>query len=456
MVTVVGGGFAGVEAAWALASRGVRVRLVEMRPVQMTPAHQTGLFSELVCSNSFKSRDPDSPPGQLKEEMRALGSLVIPVAERHTVPAGSALAVNRDDYAAEITAKIDAHPLIEVERRAFSPDDAEEVLAAGGQLVLATGPLTSDDLAAWLAAQTGSDHLYFYDAVSPTVDASTINREIVFAQSRYDKGEGADYLNCPFNKEEYERFIDALLAAEKVPFKDFEKPMFFEGCKPIEEIAAKGRESLRFGNFKPVGLRDPRTERRPWAAVQLRPENREGTLYSLVACQTRMKWGVQADVLRMIPGLEQAEFVRLGVIHRNTYVRAPQALTNRLEVRGRSGLYVAGQLSGVEGYIDSAAMGLYVGLCLAAQNSGAQIPPPPRACAFGSLLSHLTDPTERDFAPMNINWGLFPDAEIDSRNKGDRRAAKLAAARAAFAGWESAVAYAASSSSTDLATSALE
>lgn len=440
MVRVVGGGFAGVECAWALASRGHAVELHEMRPVRMTPAHTTDKLSELVCSNSFKSQNPDSPAGQLKSEMRALGSLVIPTGERNSVPGGQALAVDRDRYADDITAQIESHPLITVVRDEVDPTKVQAWLDAGDQVVLATGPLTSEPIGQWLAEITGKNHLYFYDAVSPTVDASTINMDIVFAQSRYDKGEGDDYLNCPFNKEEYEAFIEALLAAESVPLKEFEKPQYFEGCKPIEEIAVKGRDSLRFGNFKPVGLRDPRTERRPWAVLQLRPENREKTLYSLVACQTRMKWGPQKEVLQMIPGLEEAEFVRLGVIHRNTYLEAPAALDASLQLNNKQGLYVAGQLTGVEGYVESAAMGIYVGIQIARKLAGEAPSLPPRHCAYGSLLSHLQDPIEREFAPMNINWGLFPDPEANPKAKSERRQLKLDAARAAFADWQTALA----------------
>lgn len=430
-VTVVGGGFAGAECAWALATRGVAVRLVEMRPLRTTPAHQTDLLAELVCSNSFKSNDPDSPPGLLKAEMSALGSLILPIAAKHSVPGGSALAVNRAEFAAEVTASLSSHPLITVVRAEYSPQDAVGALDRGEKLVLATGPLTSPDLAAWLADQTGAQHLYFYDAVAPTVEAASLDREIVFAQSRYDKGAGDDYLNCPFDKPEYEAFLDALLAAERVPLRDFEDAKYFEGCKPIEEIASKGRDSLRFGNFKPVGLRDPRTGRRPWAVLQLRPENRQKTLYSLVACQTRMKWGVQQSVLRLVPGLREAEFVRLGVMHRNTYVEAPRVLHEDLSVKGHENLYVAGQLTGVEGYVESAAMGIYVGLQIAHPGIGFI----PRETAFGSLLSHLHDTTDREFAPMNINWGLLPDPPEHTRDKGLRRAKKLEAARAAFSDW---------------------
>lgn len=436
MVTVVGGGFAGSEAAWNLARRGVPVRLIEMRPHRMTPAHQTGDFSELVCSNSFKSREADSPPGQLKTEMVALGSLVIPTGEANRVPGGTALAVDREKFAAAVTAALTSHPLITIERREVGPAEIER-LATEGPVVVATGPLTTEEVAAWLAQQTGREHLYFFDAVSPTVEAESLDRNIVFAGSRYGKGEGDDYLNCPFNKEEYEAFIDALLAAEKVPFKEFELPKYFEGCKPIEEIAAKGRDSLRFGNFKPVGLIDPRTGRRPYAVLQLRPENQEKTLYSLVACQTRMKWGPQQQVLRMVPGLREAEFVRLGVIHRNTYLEAPKALDATLQLRSRPGVYVAGQLTGVEGYVESAAMGIWAALAIAARLAGREPVLPPRATAYGSLISHLQDPTEREFAPMNINWGLFPDVDLGAGKvpKNDRRLAKLAAARAAFAEW---------------------
>jgi methylenetetrahydrofolate--tRNA-(uracil-5-)-methyltransferase len=434
-LTVVGGGFAGVESAWAAANRGIKVRLYEMRPVKMTPAHQTDNLAELVCSNSFKSQNPESPAGLLKTEMKALGSLVIPTGEAHSVPGGQALAVDRDRFAEAITRAVEEHPNIEVVRDEFTPEMAEAVRP----LIIATGPLTSEPLAEWLAQKTGQDHLYFYDAVSPTVEADSLDHDIVFAQSRYDKGEGDDYLNCPFNKEEYEAFIDALLAAEKVPFKEFEKPKFFEGCKPIEEIAIKGRRSLAFGNFKPVGLEDPRTGRRPYACLQLRPENREKSLYSLVACQTRMRWGPQKEVLRMIPGLQNAEFVRLGVIHRNTYIESPKALTTELELKDTPGVYVAGQLTGVEGYVESAAMGIWAGICAAAKLNEKNLEEPPRATAYGSLISHLQDDTPREFAPMNINWGLLPDPHNPPKNKQEKRQIKLEAAWSAFKGWEATV-----------------
>jgi methylenetetrahydrofolate--tRNA-(uracil-5-)-methyltransferase len=493
MITVVGAGFAGVEAAWAIASRGERVRLYEMRPNRMTPAHTTPYFAELVCSNSFKSKLSTSPAGLLKSEMDALGSIVLTTAREHEVPAGEALGVDRDKFGEAITKKLGAHPLIEVIREEFTPEMAGEALEASSSLILATGPLTSPEMSDWLAMLTGRAHLYFYDAVSPTVEASSLDRNVVFAQSRYDKGEGDDYLNCPFGKESYEAFVQALIAAERAPIHAFEaggvrgevtvgagyaldsgigfQPMrpstfqveerqdqdglethgleahatleerflekikYFAGCTPIEAIAEKGAKSLAFGNFKPVGLTDPRTGRRPWAALQLRPENKEKTLYSLVACQTRLKWGEQRRVFRMVPGLENAEFVRYGVIHRNTYIEAPKTLDANLEMKDLPGLFIAGQLTGVEGYVESAAMGIYAGLAALARLRNERWITPPRACAYGSLISHLQDDTEREFAPMNINWGLLPDPEEPTRDKGVKRAGKLEAAHQAFAGW---------------------
>lgn len=459
MIHVVGAGFAGVEAAWGLAERGHQVKLYEMRPVVMTPAHTSDLFAELVCSNSFKSKAPDSPAGQLKAEMQGLGSIVLSTAFEHEVPGGQALAVDRERFAEAITRKLSEHPNIEVERRPVTPTDVEAWLEAGDQVVLATGPLTSDDLSQWLAAKTGRTHLYFYDAVAPTVESASLNMEIVFAQSRYDKGEGDDYLNCPFDKAAYEAFVEALITAERAPIHAFEaggkrdapaseqeaefieKIKYFAGCTPIEAIADKGRDSLRFGNFKPVGLTDPRTERRPYAALQLRPENREKTLYSLVACQTRLKWGEQRRVFGMVPGLENAEFVRFGVIHRNTYVDAPNVLKSDLSLVSEPNLYLSGQLTGVEGYVESAAMGIYTAVAMNAHLRERDFPTPPRACAYGSLLAHLQDATEREFAPMNINWGLFPDPALEPKpgkkrvDKGVVRETKIAQARSAFEAW---------------------
>ena len=382
-MTVVGAGFAGVEAAWAVAQRGLNVRLYEMRPVQNTPAHTTEYFAELVCSNSLKSKSPTSPAGQLKAEMHLLGSIVLSTAEAHSVPAGEALGVDRNAFGAGITHAIESHPLIEVVRAVFTPDMATEILSDPKQiLIIATGPLTSPDMAEWLAKLTGRHHLYFYDAVSPTVEAATIDHSIAFGQSRYDKGEGADYLNCPFEKDDYYNFVRELVGAERAPIRAFEaggkrdpddasedlarpvleKLKYFAGGTPIEAIAEKGERSLAFGNFKPVGLTDPRTGRRPYAALQLRPENTDRTLYSLVACQNRLRFGEQKRVFQMVPGLQNATFVRYGVIHRNTYLEAPQVLTPFLEMRELPRLFIAGQLAGVEGYVESAAMGILAGI----------------------------------------------------------------------------------------------
>lgn len=448
VVTVVGAGFAGVEAAWSCASNGVPVRLYEMRPNKTTPAHQTAWFGELVCSNSFKSKLPTSPAGLLKEEMVALGSIVVPTAYANSVPGGEALAVDRDQFGKALTAAIENHPLIEVVRTEWTPQHVH------GDLIVASGPLSTDPVSEWLAGLTGRKHLHFYDAVSPTVDASTINRDIVFAQSRYDKG-GDDYLNCPFEKPSYLAFVQSLVEAERVPLHAFEsggvrtsqdgnpdaqtgfleKVKYFAGCTPIEAIAEKGERSLAFGNFKPVGLTDPRTGRRPYAALQLRPENKEKSLYSLVACQNRLRFGEQKRVFQMVPGLENAEFVRYGVIHRNTYIDAPATMTPWLELRDTPNVFVSGQLTGVEGYLESAAMGVWAGIVASARAKGQVAPLPPRATAFGSLLAHLQDQTEREFAPMNVNWGLLPDPEEPVRDKGVKRALKLEAARSAFADW---------------------
>lgn len=448
MITVVGAGFAGVEAAWAAANRGANVTLFEMRPAKMTPAHTTGHFAELVCSNSLKSNLPTSPAGLLKSEMIALGSIVLSTAAEHSVPGGQALCVDRDLFGAAITKALHEHPNIQVETREWTPD---EFSAASnlGPVILATGPLSTDPVAEWLAELTGRKHLYFYDAVSPTVDASTLDRTVVFGQSRYDKG-GDDYLNCPFDKDEYYAFVRELVAAERVPLHAFEaggnrmadgsigeggvmeKIQYFAGCMPIEVIAERGERSLAFGNFKPVGLEDPRTGRRPYAALQLRPENKEKTLYSLVACQNRLRFGEQKRVFQMVPGLKDAEFVRYGVIHRNTYIDAPRVLNRDLTVLGTPNLMLAGQLTGVEGYVESAAIGILAGMIAAAQENGNTVPLPPRSTAYGSLLNHLQDQTDRDFAPMNINWGILPDPEEPVRDKGVKREMKIAAAHAAF------------------------
>lgn len=460
MIRIVGAGFAGVEAAWACASRSVEVELYEMRPTKSSPAHSTDYFAELVCSNSLKSNSPTSPAGQLKSEMTALGSIILKTASEHAVPGGEALCVDRNEFGKAMTSLMENHPLISVKREEVTPSMVEAWLANGDQVILASGPLTSPQLSEWLAAKSGREHLYFYDAVSPTVEASSLNMDIVFAQSRYDKGEGDDYLNCPFNKENYEEFVSALITAERAPFHAFEaggvrsdvtvdpeyaigggeeklleQIKYFAGCTPIEAIAEKGARSLAFGNFKPMGLTNPETGRRPWAALQLRPENKEKTLYSLVACQTRLRFGEQRRIFRMVPGLENAEFVRYGVIHRNTYLEAPKALLSNLEMRSVPNLFVAGQLTGVEGYVESAAMGILAGLHCIARFRCKELPLPPRTTAYGALLAHLQDDTPREFAPMNINWGILPDPEEPTRDKGVKRAMKIAAAQAGLTDW---------------------
>ena len=460
MIRIVGAGFAGVEAAWACASRSIAVTLYEMRPVKMSPAHTTDYFAELVCSNSLKSNSPTSPAGQLKSEMSALGSIILETAAEHSVPGGEALCVDRNEFGKAITSKLENHPLITVCREEVLPEMVERWLHDGNLVVLASGPLTSPKLSDWLAVKSGREHLYFYDAVSPTVEASSLNMDVVFAESRYGKGEGDDYLNCPFNKENYEAFCAELVAAERAPFHAFEaggvrtdvtvdpdysiesgeeklleQIKYFAGCTPIEAIAEKGARSLAFGNFKPMGLTNPATGRRPWAALQLRPENKEKTLYSLVACQTRMKFGEQRRVFRMVPGLENAEFVRYGVIHRNTYLEAPKALLPNLEMLSVPNLFIAGQLTGVEGYVESAAIGILAGLHVVSRSKGENLPQPPRTTAYGALLAHLQDDTPREFAPMNINWGILPDPDPVPRDKGVKRALKIEAAQVGLTEW---------------------
>jgi methylenetetrahydrofolate--tRNA-(uracil-5-)-methyltransferase len=424
-VTVIGGGLAGVEAAWAGAMRGVRVRLFEMRPAVGTPAHKTGKLAELVCSNSFKSDLPTTPSGQLKREMERLGSLVIAAARECSVSAGEALAVDREQFADLVTARIEGCDTIELIRREVADWPRE------GPTVIATGPLTSDALSRSIAAVTGREHLHFYDAVSPAVEGSTVDREASFAQSRYDKG-GEDYINCPLDEQTYDAFVDFLLSAERAPLHEFEKIQYFEGCLPIEEIARRGRMSLAFSNLKPVGLTDPRTGDRPFAAIQLRPENRAGTLYGLVGCQTRLKWGEQKKLFRMVPGLAEAEFVRFGVVHRNTYIDSPRLLFPTLQLRRDEAVLFAGQLVGVEGYVESAASGIVAGINAArlAIGLGPVIPPP--QTVIGSLLDYVATCPAKQFVPMNANWGLLPEPHPPIRPKQQRRSVQLATASAAI------------------------
>ena len=411
IVTVIGGGLAGSEASWQLACRGVRVRLYEMRPKKLTPAHQTGKLAELVCSNSLRSKEITSAVGLLKEEMRRLFSLIMEAALKSEVPAGKALAVDRELFASYVTAKITSHPLIEVIREEVTRIPEE------GVVIVATGPLTSQALAEDLKRLTGEEFFHFYDAIAPIVYADSINWDKVFRADRYqEEGEGA-YVNCPLTKEEYERFVAALLEAEKVPFKEFEKPKYFEGCLPIEVMAERGKDTLRFGPMKPVGLRDPRTGKEPYAVVQLRPENKEGTLYNLVGFQTKLKYREQERVFRLIPGLEQAEFARYGSIHRNTFVCAPKVLEKTLQLKKEPRVFLAGQISGVEGYVESTAMGLLAGINAARLVREKDLLVPPPTTAHGALVHYLTEADPKHFQPMNINWGLFPPLDLPPKKR---------------------------------------
>ncbi|HET8761651.1 MAG TPA: methylenetetrahydrofolate--tRNA-(uracil(54)-C(5))-methyltransferase (FADH(2)-oxidizing) TrmFO [Nitrospiria bacterium] len=400
-LTVLGGGLAGCEAAWQAAERGVTVVLYEMRPARPTAAHKTDQLAELVCSNSLGSAEITNAAGILKEEMRRLGSLVVRVADTCRVPAGSALAVDRVEFAARITKEISSHPNITLIREEL-PSIPEQ-----GPVIVATGPLTSDALAESLKKLTKAERLYFFDAISPIVDGETIDRSIAFAASRYNKG-GDDYLNCPMTEAEYNDFYAALLAAEKVPTREFEKTPYFEGCMPIEVQAERGRQTLLFGPMKPVGLVDPRSGQRPFAVVQLRPEDVHGQAFNIVGFQTKLKWPEQKRVFRMIPGLEQAEFLRFGSLHRNTFINAPLLLRETLQLRYDSRIFFAGQIVGVEGYTESAGMGLLAGINAAnlIHHKALVIPPP--TTTLGTLITYLTTSDPRHFQPMNVNLGLFP------------------------------------------------
>jgi methylenetetrahydrofolate--tRNA-(uracil-5-)-methyltransferase len=401
VVNVIGAGLAGSEAAWQLARRGVPVRLHEMRPVRMTEAHQTALFGELVCSNSLRNASTETAVGVLKEEMRRLGSLVLSAAERAKVPAGAALAVDRDSFARTLTTTLEQHPMVEVVR-------AEVTSIPQGPTIIATGPLTSAALGEALNKLIGPRHLYFYDAISPIVTADSVDMTVTFRASRYGKG-GDDYINCPMDKAQYEAFIDAVLAAELVELHPFERPIYFEGCMPIEEMARRGRLTLAFGPMRPVGLTDPRTGHRPFAAVQLRQDDSDGRLFNLVGFQTKMKYPEQRRVFHMIPGLERTEFVRLGSLHRNTFIDSPRLLRPTLQLRERDDLFLAGQMIGVEGYVESAAAGLLAAINLA-RLIGRRTPlVPPRETALGALVAYITDDSRRDFQPMNANYGLMPE-----------------------------------------------
>jgi methylenetetrahydrofolate--tRNA-(uracil-5-)-methyltransferase len=415
-VTIVGGGLAGSEAAWQLARRGVPVDLYEMRPQRTTPVHQTGNLAELVCSNSLRGNALDQAAGLLKEEMRRLSSLILQVADEVRVPAGSALAVDRGAFSERVTAAVSALPDVRILRQEVAR------IPAAGVVIVATGPLTSEALAADIAAFVGSSQLYFYDAVSPVVEAESIDFSRAFRASRYGKG-GDDYVNCPLDEGQYAAFYAALTSAECATLHAFEQELFFEGCLPIEVIASRGRETLLFGPMKPVGLTDPRTGRRPHAVVQLRQDNLAASHYSIVGFQTQLKWPEQKRVLRLIPGLEGAEFVRYGMIHRNTYVNAPRVLAPTFEARTRAGLFFAGQMSGVEGYVESAASGLLAGIGAAFRACGKAPVPLPEETALGALGRYISASDPRSYQPTNIAFGLLPDLEQHVRDKARRRAA---------------------------------
>ena len=453
-ITIIGGGLAGAEAAWQTARGGACVRLYEMRPTVRTPAHQTDRLAELVCSNSLKSESLEDASGLLKTEMRTLGSMILRCAEAHRVPAGSALAVDREAFAAAVTQTIADHPGIEVIRGEVP------AIPVSRPVIVASGPLTSDRLAADLAARFAAflephtaeprtttprtaaprapQLLYFYDAVSPIVAAESINRDVAYAAARYGVG-GADYLNCPLTREEYQRFREALLTGERYPLHDFEQAHYFEGCLPIEELAERGEDTLRFGPLRPVGLRDPRTGKRPFAVVQLRQENRgpEGrpTMYNLVGCQTRLRRADQTKALRMIPGLERAEFLRYGSVHRNTFLTAPLVLEETLQFRGDPGIFFAGQLTGVEGYLESAATGLLAGLNAVRLSTGAALLRPPRTSMLGGLLHYLTTASPAAFQPINANFGLVPVLPQVVRDRRERNRLLASRAQVDFQAW---------------------
>ena len=415
VVTVIGGGMAGCEAAWQLAKRGVCVRLYEMRPVKQTPVHKTDALAEMVCSNSLRSDGLDNAVGLLHEEMRRLDSLFLSSADNNRVPAGKALAVDRSRFSREITERLAAVSEVEIVR-----EELTEI--PKGPCIIATGPLTSEALSQNIRELTGSEHLYFYDAISPIVLAGTIDTNKTFAASRYDKG-GADYINCPFTQEEFDRFYTELMGAETHELPDFERKLFFEGCLPIEEIGRRGPETLLYGPMKPVGLTDPRSNERPHAVAQLRQDDIAAEHYSMVGFQTRLKWGPQEKVLRLIPGLEKAEFVRFGTVHRNTYINAPRMLSETLQTRTRGDLYFAGQIAGTEGYVESAGGGLLAGIYCSMALLDGGINPVPRTTALGSLAFYISHARALNYQPTNITFGIIPALENPVRRKQERREA---------------------------------
>jgi methylenetetrahydrofolate--tRNA-(uracil-5-)-methyltransferase len=415
-ITIIGAGLAGCEAAWQIADKGIPVNLFEMRPQRMTPAHQSDNLSELVCSNSLRGTGMHNAVGLLKEELRRCGSHFITTADAHAVPAGGALAVDREGFAEQITRSIDEHPLITLHRQEITeiPDDRI--------VIIASGPLTSEALAEKIGALTGQEHLYFYDAIAPIVEADSIDMEKVYAASRYDRG-GADYLNCPFDKEQYLTFVEALCKGDKVVPHDFEKVVHFEGCMPVEVLAERGEMTLAFGPMKPVGLRDPRTGRDPFAVIQLRQDDKHANLYNLVGFQTKLTYPEQERVFRTIPGLENVKFARLGSMHRNTFINAPTCLTETMQLKGAPNIFFAGQITGVEGYVESAASGFLAGLAASAYYQEHNFRSPPLTTALGALLNYPVTASAENFQPMNITYGLFPALEQRIRKRRDRRQA---------------------------------
>lgn len=412
-VIVIGAGLAGSEAAWQLAQSGVKVKLYEMRPVNTTPAHHTEKFAELVCSNSLRSNQLENAVGLLKEEMRKMNSLIMECADKHAVPAGGALAVDREKFSEEVTEKIKSHPNIEVIHEELIDIPRDEYV------IIASGPLTSDKLAESIMNMTDNDYFYFYDAAAPIVSFESIDMSKAFKASRYDKGE-SDYINCPMNEEEYNNFYKELISAEVTPLKRFEKEIVFEGCLPVEIMAARGPMTLLFGPLKPVGLVDSRNGKQSHAVVQLRMDNKEGTLYNIVGFQTHLKWGEQKRVFSMIPGLENAEFVRYGVMHRNTYINSPKLLTLTMQMRQYPNIMFAGQITGVEGYIESASSGIVAGINMSRIIKGSQPLTFPKTTAHGALCHYINDETNKNFQPMNVNFGIFPELGIRIKSKVER------------------------------------
>ena len=427
-ILVIGAGLAGSEAAWQCARRGFEVDLYEMRPERRTPAHQTDNFAELVCSNSLKSDAENTAPWLLKEEMRRAGSLLIEIARQSAVPAGHALAVDRDVFAAKVTEAIAREPLIQVHRREVTRIDEDQIT------IIATGPLTSDALSQEIGRLSGSEHLFFYDSISPIVEADSIDMTRVYLAARYNKGT-ADYINCPMTKEEYDRFYDALVEAQSVEARDWEKLNYFESCLPIEEIARRGPDTLRFGPMKPVGLRDPHTGREPYAVVQLRQENLRADSYNIVGFQNHLKYGEQARVLRLIPGLENARFLRYGQIHRNTYINSPSLLRETLQMKAHEKILFAGQICGVEGYVESIATGLIAGMQASHLACGREPVAPPRATAFGSLTHYITHASSKNFQPANITFDLLPPLEPKVRDRKLRHKLQCELALREFETW---------------------